>query len=337
VVSPFGVGLALVTGEALLSRAPSRFERFRALTHTVASCRGSVSFLQRFAFTSDVPVSDGASTLAYLLSPGRHMVVDDPSSSSHCGDPRGTFNAKAEVPTERDVDWPLVDDVWGARLPALPPVRGNRIGSSRARGLAYFSRCVARSTSFRSCDAETQNKTPVDVARALSLANVATPAPPTGLEALVDAAVVEKDGLTFIAVSLDTLADPHHRVSRPQSLVMVMPVAGCNGSLPAFEASLLTRIRDASSAPRNEHVGLRIPVLHVEMPLLVATSAPLDGLTTRTAMYTYPCPSFEQPRIGKELRVIDVKSRFVFALVDDQTRAIRLVGQHTRLSVPDAP
>jgi hypothetical protein len=322
VVSPFGLGLTRVTAEALLSSTPSDLERFTALTHTTASCAGSVSFGHAFAFSREVAVQDEADKLAWRLSPGQHLLFDEPGTNTQC--------ATVYSPLFRTDVAPALDDLYpgerGAVREPVPGFAGKRLGLSRVFALVQLRPCRAATPAFRACGqpASGEDSSPPNL--------LAPPKPlPLGIEVRTDARVLHQDGATLVSLALER-GGVSTSSRRKQSFVLALPDAACE-SVPFVPSPELVRAMvRAAGAPRETKLRLQLPRIETSTRSTVLAPSPLDALLVSTELHTAICqPSPAEP-VPEGMTTIAFNRPFVYALIDDDTQTLLALGRFDELT-----
>jgi len=324
-VSPFGVGFTELAAEALSSPSPGSYRRYAALTNTAAACFGAVSIEHRIVFAKSVVVSHEANDVAWALSPGEHMGLgtDEPAGVAHCA---ATYSPLSSIGSE-----PSIRDLLPAAQihPGLPALAGERLGRSLVVGHGWFSHCRDTEVTFRSCD-EPPPSSPEE-----NLSRLSDDEAPQGIEIQARARVEQAEGSTIIVLPIES-AGLSEREQRHQSFAIVIPTHACEG--PAtFDAALSDRLRAAAKAPRDIDVSVVMPDIASTLELGAPAPAPLDGLLVSAKMFTTYCGSFPSSPLPAGTKRITLAHPFLYAIVDDDTGALLLVGRFSNIDRKKRP
>ncbi len=312
VVSPFGVGLTQLAAEAALGDRPNDYRRYAALTHTVAACFGAVSIKHELAFAKDV--DQDAKDAAWLLSPGSHRGRDEPGPVSRCAP---VFWPVTKVASPTTADLLRSDEL----LRGVPALAGARLGRSLVRASLRFRKCRDTNAGFRACGEREES-----MAERLTSSGESPP----GIEVAGRAHVEEGPDESIVVVPVDAPGITEAE-RRPQSLVVVVPKRPCEEPRRTFDDALVSRARAAVKAPRDVELRLNLPLVSTETDVAAAAPAPLDGLLVSAATYVSACGVTSARPAEKGTRRVRVEQPFLYAVLDDATGAVLLLGRFDKL------
>ncbi|MFO0757624.1 MAG: hypothetical protein U0359_14100 [Byssovorax sp.] len=321
-ISPFGLGLTRVAAEAVLAPTLDEARRFVPLTHSTASCSGAVWFHHRLLFNRAVPVRDEGDKLAWALSPGQHLGVEEPSSSQRCVQVYSPLDRIEGQPSSKPMLRVEELDIPAPRI----ELSGGRLGLSRVNAQVRFPVCRAATPAFQGCDAK-----PAD-SSALRPGLLDPPGPaPLGMEVRAEAQVVKEGGVTIVALTLDALGVPAS-VQRKQSLVLALPEAVCEEAPRSPSPELIAAMKRAAIAPRATAVRLLLPEIETSTLLAAGAPAPLDGLLVSATMRTLSCQASPAAPLPEGVTTIAANRPFYYAIIDEATQTLLLLGRFDELT-----